>query len=165
MHIKKLLLKALFLLPCAVWSMGAMAQDGKQYLALKINGEAVFIALADNPVITYSGDALHISTDEGETIDVEVEDVNRGLFTTTEEIPTSLSQLIADKPTMKGGLLLLDRLKADSTVQLLTTDGKVAFQTKANADGQAAVNLSDFPKGAYLLKTATQTIKLLNIEH
>ena len=45
MHIKKLLLKALFLLPCAVWSMGAMAQDGKQYLALKINGEAVFIAL------------------------------------------------------------------------------------------------------------------------
>ena len=162
MHIKKLLLKALFLLPCAVWSMGAMAQDGKQYLALKINGEAVFIALADNPVITYSGDALHISTDEGETIDVEVEDVNRGLFTTTEEIPTSLSQLIADKPTMKGGLLLLDRLKADSTVQLLTTDGKVAFQTKANADGQAAVNLSDFPKGAYLLKTATQTFKIAN---
>lgn len=162
MKIKRLLLKALLLLPCAVWSMGAMAQDGKQYLALKINGEAVFIALADNPVITYSGDALHITTDEGESIDVEVEDINRGLFTTTEEIPTSLSQLIADKPTMKDGLLLLDRLKANSAVQLLTTDGKVAFQTVANAEGQAVVNLCAFPKGAYLLKTATQTFKIVN---
>ena len=49
MKIKRLLLKALLLLPCAVWSMGALAQEGKQYLALNIGDETVFIALADNP--------------------------------------------------------------------------------------------------------------------
>ena len=52
MKIKQLLLKTMLLLAVSAWSMGAMATDGKQYLALNINGEAVFIALADNPVIT-----------------------------------------------------------------------------------------------------------------
>ncbi len=162
MKIKQQLLKAMLLLTCAVWSLGTMAQDGKQYLALNINGEAVFIALADNPVITYSGDVLHITTDAGETLDVEVEDVNRGLFTTTQEIPTSLSRLVADKLSVRQGLLLLDQLKAGSSVQVLTTDGKVVYQTTANADGQAVVNLSQHPKGAYVVKTATQSFKIAN---
>ena len=162
MKIKQLLLKTMLLLAVSAWSMGAMATDGKQYLALNINGEAVFIALADNPVITYSGDVLHISTDAGENIDVEVEDVNRGLFTTTQEIPTSLSQLLAKKASMQGGLLLLDHLKAGSAVQVLSTDGKLVFQTAANADGQAVVNLSQYPKGAYVVKTATQSFKITN---
>lgn len=162
MKLRSVILKALLLLPCAVWSMGASVQEAKQYLALYIGGEAVFIALADNPVITYSGDVLHIATDAGEAIDVGVEDISRGLFTTTQEIPTSLTQLVADGPQLRRGVLLLDRLKAGSTVELLTVDGKVVAHTVANADGQAVVNLSRHPKGAYLLRTATQTFKIAN---
>ena len=73
---KRMILKALLLLLCAVWSVGASAQEGVQYLALNIGGEAVFISLADNPVITYSGNALHIATEAGDSYDVEVEDIN-----------------------------------------------------------------------------------------
>lgn len=157
---KRMILKTLLLLLCAVWNVGASAQEGAQYLALNIGGEAVFISLADNPVITYSGNALHIATEAGESYDVEVEDINRGLFTTTQEIPTSLGELAADKPSLRAGMLLFDHLKAGSTVRLLTADGKVVGQTQANADGKAVFNLSQHPKGAYVVRTATQSFKI-----
>lgn len=141
---------------------GARAAGNVQYLALNIKGEMMFIALADNPVITYSGNMLHITIATEVTYDVEVADISRGLFTTTDRIPTGLNSLMTDSPVFRAGTLLFDHLKPGSTVLLLTTDGRVVEQATANADGQATVRLSEHPKGAYVVKTATQSFKIIN---
>ena len=68
--IRKLLLSSLFALTLPV-----QAADVRT-VTLMVNGEPLVIPLNQNPVITYSNDALHITTSESSTpIDVPVSEI------------------------------------------------------------------------------------------
>lgn len=68
--IRKLLLSALFALTLPV-----QAADVRT-VTLMVNGEPLVIPLDQNPVITYTNDALHITTSESSTpIDVPVSEI------------------------------------------------------------------------------------------
>ena len=164
MHKRKKLGRWLFLLIALfVWIPRAAASEGLNYFVVEQSSETLYIALASQPVITYSDDVLHIVASASESYDVEVGNISQCVFSVSgQTVPTSIAKIVSEGPAVRSGMLFFDGLQPGSVVQLLTADGQVVSQSKVTADGQAVVSLNQHPKGAYVVKTSTQTFKIMN---
>ncbi len=130
-----------------------------QYLTIVSQGNSVSFALSEKPVITYQYNQLVVATAK-ETIEIPVADITGTRF---EESPSSIHNLMSeDKPQIKGCLICFSDLIHGTLVQVFTSDGHNIVKVKADYSGTAQVNLSEFPKGIYLIKAGKQTIKIIN---
>ncbi len=130
-----------------------------QYLTIVAWGKSIIFALLEKPMITYQNNQLVVATSK-ETVEIPVGDISSIVFSGTS---TAIHNLMSeDKPQVKGGLVYFSDLKPGTLIYVFTSDGKNIAKVKADYSGTAQVNLSEFPKGIYLIKAGKQTIKIIN---
>lgn len=152
----RFLWKCLLLCSLSVAPYVARAATG-EVLTLMVSGNPVTIFLADHPVITYTGNTLHIATEET-TIDVPVSEISDASFQT----PVSIKPVtIPDCQTINGELRF-SQLPAGSTVEVFYVNGKKLSSAVVGNEGQTTIDISRLPKGVFVVKTAMQTIKVTN---
>ena len=144
----KTLLLFLWLLP-----QGLLAQVNAVVVNMT-DGTKVEFMLADEPVVTYSGNYLVLKTATKE-VSVPVTSIINLSFA-DRNTPTK----IESAPTADGVLFRL--LPAGSEVRVFTVDGKSVCVQKADSDGSVALDLSRLPKGVLIINTPTTTIKVNN---
>ena len=158
--ILKMLIRA-FLLPVALLLAGtslARAAD-VQFLTLMVNGEPVIISLAEKPVITFTDNTLHIVTEATE-VDIPVADITGGTF--VEDDPSAIKDPDLVKAMMSAGRVCFSGLEPFSTVNVYNVNGQLLKKQTAGNDGTVVIDLSNQPKGCYVVRSATQTIKVTN---
>ena len=158
--ILKMLIRA-FLLPVALLLAGtslARAAD-VQFLTLMVNGEPVIISLAEKPVITFTDNTLHIVTEATE-VDIPVADITGGTF--VEDDPSTIKDPDLVKAMMSAGRVCFSGLEPFSTVNVYNVNGQLLKKQTAGNDGTVVIDLSNQPKGCYVVRSATQTIKFTN---
>ena len=136
----------------------ARASDDVQYIVINTPTETVTVALADNPVITYTNDHLVIKTEEKQ-VEVAVAEVKGYGFTEVE--PTAIRNIEAGVQH-KQGLVAFDNLKAGTTITLYNVKGEVVGTTNAKADGTAVIDMYGQKKGIYIVRTEKLSIKIIN---
>jgi hypothetical protein len=63
---------------------------------------------------------------------------------------------------MAFGAASVEGLRQGDTVTLYTADGKTLTSVEADSNGRASVSLSSLPKGIFILRTPTQSYKIIN---
>ena len=126
-----------------------------EYLTLNVSGEDVVIVLAEHPVITYEDNYLHIQTAE-RTVDVPVAQISGATFSETSDI-----KAVAGQPVQwTDGLFVFNQLPKQSKVSVYAVNGREQSTTTVDTNGKAIVSTKDLPAGVYIIKSATQTIKI-----
>ena len=148
--------RCLLLCLLAVTTCMARAANG-EVLTIHAGGSPVSIALAEHPVITYSNNTLHITT-AMTSIDIPVSEITGINFLD----PTGIRPVIIPDFQAENGELRFSKLPAGSKVDVFAVGGTKLLTTAVDNDGQATVSLDRLPKGAVIVKTATQTIKITN---
>lgn len=147
------LLMAVMVMAAALQARAASAEK----LTFTVNGEKVEIILAEHPVITYTNNTLHVKTDT-ETIEIPVSEISGGSF----DNPTGIQTLEMTDMENRNGEIRFSHLKPGSPVEVFSFDGVKLSTTTADGEGKATVSAGQFPKGAYIVRTASQTIKIVN---
>lgn len=128
-----------------------------EYLTLNVGGNPVEIVLAEHPVITYTDNTLHIQTAK-ETIDVPVNQLSGVAFSETSGIKS-----IEDHQFQIGdGSICFQQLPKGSRVCIFAANGIEVMSAIVNDYGQTIINISDLPKGIFVVKSATQSFKITN---
>ena len=143
--------------------LSAMADTVQCLVLTESNGTVSKFALADAPVVTYSGSDMVVSCG-AQTMTVGLE----GLTLTFGEMETTRIETVkdgvadADCLQFSFGEASFEGLTPGALVSVYSIDGKMLTKVKADQDGRASVSLMGLPKGVYILRTPTKTFKIKN---
>ncbi len=141
----------------------AMADPVKCLVLTESSGAVSKFALADAPVVTYSGSDIVVSCG-GQTLTVGLE----GLMLTFGDMEPTRIEAIKDgvaepdRLQFSFGEASFEGLKPGALVNVYSIDGKMQTTAKADQDGRASVSLMSLPKGVYILRTPTKSFKIKN---
>ena len=154
---KKILLTILGLV--MVTSLWADEVDNTLVVKLKNGAETTFV-LKDKPNVTFEGTDLKVVT-EKETVAFALSDVLR--FTYIKKNPSGIDEKVVDPTEVgyKDGVLVISQLKQGASVDIYSLDGKLLRQLTAHRSGTYRLNLSELPKGVYLVKADNVTYKIM----
>ena len=152
------LTKAILTLLSMVWAHSAVLSQNVQFMQINLQDKQICIALADSPVINYTNNQLHIATTT-QLYDINVAEVINYTFTATD---TGIQNLMQIQKDISAGQVVINGLPANSVVELITVNGHHSEQLKASPTGQATLNLGQYPKGVYILRTANSSFKITN---
>ena len=80
-----------------------------------------------------------------------------------EEEPTGIENVMKDgNVKMENGCVAFSGLDAGSAVSVYQQDGRLIKDSKADADGNAIVELSGMPKGVLIIHSNKTDIKIIN---
>ena len=147
---KQLLLLVMLLLPM-------LADADAQIVIKQKGGNETVLKLSTNPVITFEGENMVVASDVIQISiplgDIDDYVVNEGT-TTIEPVTT--------QPQYSRGHVIFSGVAAGSPVYIHTLDGKVVGKQAADASGKADVSLENLPKGAYIINSQNNSIKVIN---
>ncbi|MBQ8486574.1 MAG: hypothetical protein IJ533_02865 [Prevotella sp.] len=156
MH-RSIILKRLSMLLFLMSSLISVCVASVEYLTLSVGGNPVVIVLSEHPVITYTDNSLHIQTAK-ETIDVPVSQLSGATFSETTDIKAIEEYQIENK----AGIISFQKLPRGSRVLVFAANGIAISSATADDYGQAVIHIADLPKGIFVVKSATQTLKITN---
>ena len=139
----------------------AMADPVKCLVLTESSGAVSKFALADAPVLTYSGSDLVVSC-SGQTMTVGLE----GLKLSFGEMETTRIEAVkdgvkdADRLQFSFGEASFEGLTPGALVSVYAIDGKMVTKVKADQDGRASVSLMSLPNGVYVLRTPSKSFKV-----
>ena len=151
----------LFLFFYVAIAIGAWADKAENTLVVKTkNGAETAIILKDKPNVTFEGTDLKVVT-EKETVTFALSDVLR--FTYIKKDPSGIDEKAVDPTEVgyKDGVLVISQLKQGASVDIYSLDGKLLRQLTAHRSGTYRLNLSELPKGVYLVKADNVTYKIM----
>lgn len=154
---KKLLLYLFLLIPTAALS----ESDGPRLIVWQKSGEKVFYDLADAPITTFQGDLLVIQTNKT-TFSYQRSNVLR--YTYDRLGTTGITLQPGDREVemnREGDAVVFRGLKAGSIVSVYGTDGAIVAEHTADGTGAMTVSVKDQPSGVYIIRTGSETIKLI----
>ena len=157
---KRLLLS--LLLPLAAALPGhAAGDDGACVVVEQRDGTCSEYLLSDAPRITYSGDAVVLTTTQTE-VQLPVAEVKKVYVAAA---PTGIAELSATpvRVRLASGAIVLSGLPAGSSVTASTIDGRLLQQGRASSDGTLRLPLGNTRGQLIVVKTSTQTFKLTKI--
>ena len=135
--------------------------DGTEFIVHLKAGGTVGYALASKPKVTLSGNVFTVTTTDGAATyqHSEVEKF------TLNVVSTAISQPIAEaagEPQIirQVGQLTFTGCKANEPVCIYSIDGKLMLTAQTDANGYAEVQTSPLPKGIYVVKSDSVTIKI-----
>lgn len=132
-----------------------MLADDYQYLTIAQSSTEKSIELASIQKITFDTKASQVvvTTTEGETR-FPLSEMEKMYFSTT---PTALKALPlkSENLNMKNGQLLAN---GKGLLRIYNANG--SLMRMANIDGETNINLSNLPKGTYIINLGDQTIKI-----
>ena len=141
-------------------SGGEGTGDGTEFIVHLKAGGTVGYALASKPKVTLSGNVFTVTTTDGAATyqHSEVEKF-------TLNVATAISQPIAEaagEPQIirQVGQLTFTGCKPNAAIRIYSTDGKLMLTAQTDANGYAEVQTSQLPKGIYVVKSDSVTIKI-----
>ena len=141
--------------------LSAMADTVECLVLTESNGTVSKFALAEAPVVTYSGSDLVVSC-SGQTMTVGLE----GLKLSFGEMETTRIETVkdgvkdADRLQFSFGEASFEGLTPGALVSVNSIDGKMVTKVKADQDGRASVSLMSLPNGVYVLRTPSKSFKV-----
>jgi hypothetical protein len=151
-----LLALAALLLP-----LSAMADTVECLVLTESNGTVSKFALAEAPVVTYSGSDMVVTCGD-QTMTVGLE----GLTLTFGEMETTRIEAVkdgvkdADRLQFSFGEASFEGLTPGALVSVNSINGKMVTKVKADQDGRASVSLMSLPNGVYVLRTPSKSFKV-----
>jgi hypothetical protein len=134
--------------------------DGTEFIVHLKAGGTVGYALASKPKVTLSGNVFTVTTTDGAATyqHSEVEKF-------TLNVATAISQPIAEaagEPQIirQVGQLTFTGCKPNAAIRIYNTDGKLMLTAQTDANGYAEVQTNQLPKGIYVVKSDSVTIKI-----
>ena len=148
---KKQLLLLVMLLPILA------SADDAQIVIKQKSGNETILKLSTNPVITFDGENMVVASDVIQISiplgDIDDYVVNEG---------TTAIEPFTTQPQFTRGHVIFSGVAAGSPVFIHTLDGKVVAKQAADASGKADVSLENLPKGAYIISSQNNSIKVIN---
>ena len=134
--------------------------DGVRFLVVNgKDGTKTTFALSDNPKVSCKSGELTV-TAGSRTFTLGLADVQNYLFA---EESTGIENVIKDGSVkMENGCVVFSGLNAGSIVSVYQQDGRLIKDSKADADGNAIVELSGMPKGVLIIHSNKTDIKIIN---
>ena len=154
---KRLQLLLLMLLALPI----GMLADSQNTLVVKLkNGAETTFFLKDKPNVTFEGTDLKVVSNK-ETVTFALSDVLR--FTYVKKDASGIDETVVDPTEVSydGGVLVISQLKQGASVDIYSLDGKLLRQLTAHHSGTYRLNLSELPKGVYLVKADNVTYKIM----
>lgn len=117
--------------------------------------------LADKPKVTFEGTQLKVTCEKASaSASFNLSDIIR--FTYAGKDASGIDEMTVN-PTeisMEEGVLVISQMKANSTVNVYSMDGKLVRQLTAQRAGTYRLSLSSLPVGVYIVKADTITYKI-----
>jgi hypothetical protein len=131
--------------------------DNAQIVIKQKGGNETVLQLSTIPVITFDGENMVVASDVIQISipmgDIDDYVVNNG---------TTAIEPVTTQPQFTRGHVIFSGVAAGSPVFIHTLDGKVVAKQAADASGKADVNLENLPKGAYIINSQNNSIKVIN---
>ena len=158
MNMRKTLLSLLLLL----LPTGLLADQQNTLVVLtKDNVQHQFVIADTKPEVTFEGNSLKVTCAKtAASATFALSDVVR--FTYVKTDIQGIDELQDDPAAVsyKDGMLVISHLKANSSVSVHTTDGRLVQQLKARRTGAYRLSLSQLPQGVYIVKAGNTTYKI-----
>ena len=131
--------------------------DNARIVIKQKGGNETTLELSTNPVITFSGEDLVITNDYT-TISIPLDDIDKYEVTdgTTGIEPKTI------EPLFSNGHVIFNGIPMGCPIHIYALDGRMVSQVKAGSSGRAEVSLEDLPKGAFIIATQNNRIKVIN---
>jgi hypothetical protein len=147
-----LVLAALPLVNCLADAAQFLVVNGK-------NGTKTTFALADNPKLSCKGGELTVVAGS-RTFTLSLNEILNYQFTAE---PTGIKEIVKDGSVkLENSSVVFSGLNALSIVSVYQQDGRLIKDYKTDADGNAVVDLSDFPKGILIIHSNKTDLKIIN---
>lgn len=120
-------------------------------------GQKVSFSFAEKPVIVLNDDYFSVSVHGVERISYPYVNVQRVVV--VDDVVSAIDNVVANDKSQhvvfsfSANVLNVSGLAANESIALYATDGKLMLREKANTDGKAAMNLSSFQQGIYVVRT------------
>lgn len=125
-------------------------------------GPKLSFAFADKPKVTIEGNVFKV-TSLSTNMDCRARDLDQ--FTIeegSEESDIKAPQASLPQVKSQPGQLLLTGCRPHSTVELFTTDGKLADSRLTDDDGRLTLDTGSYGQGIIIVKTETTSLKIIN---
>lgn len=134
--------------------------DGVRFLVVNgKDGTKTTFALSDNPKVSCKSGELTV-TAGSRTFTLGLADVQNYQFAAES---TGIENVIKDGSVkMENGCVVFSGLNAGSIVSVYQQDGRLIKDSKADAGGNAIVELSGMPKGVLIIHSNKTDIKIIN---
>ena len=136
---------------------GAMAQ--KELVVMLKGGNKTVFTLASSPVITLNGGEMTVKSDVMQIV-FQLEEMDYYTFSDTETTVPVVSKEM-------GGVKYIDEtvvlygLNSGEGVSVYAIDGRFIETTMADSYGTALLHLASLPSGSYIVKSKSQSFKIL----
>ena len=141
--------------------LSAMADTVECLVLTESSGAVSKFALADAPVVTYSGSDMVVTCGD-QTLTVGLEGLkltyNEMEVTSIETVKDSAAE--SDHLQFSFGEASFEGLQPGALVSVYSIDGKMQTTVKADQDGRASISLMSLPKGVYILRTPSKSFKV-----
>ena len=143
----------------ALSSLSAMAvTPGVTFLFA--NGQKASFAFASKPEIEVTTDGLSVSSSSTSAVSYAFTDVQKFYFE-DDVIETGISQVegvvSAERPVFNyvNGIVTVSGMSAGERLSAVTLSGSLVNAAKADAEGNASIDLSNAPAGVYIVSTGS----------
>lgn len=157
---KKKILAAL----CAIFAIAGARAEYYDYHFVVLNltdSQTVEFAFADEPVATFDGSDLVITTDGGiNKVAYGTEEIARITF---REMPSGVekTEAVSLRISVRGDVLHISGLAEGAGVKVYALDGRLVVSAAAGADQTAVADLSGLPSGVYAVKAGNESFKFI----
>ena len=117
-------------------------------------GSSYEFYISDNPRITYQDNLLVIKNEKDLSVSVDAADVKTFKFYSSDDTAIDGVEIGGNFGSRMSGL------KAGSSVNVITIDGKTVQSTTVGKDGNAEIDFTQMPKGVYVVKTEKGSFKI-----
>lgn len=148
------------LLLLLAWPIEMLADDQLATLIVKMkSGSETAFFLKDKPQVKFEGTNLKVTSSAGDAT-FALADVLR--FTYAKKDPAGINETIDEKTgvALQDDVLVISQMKANSTVNVYSMDGKLVRQLTAQRAGTYRLSLSSLPAGVYIVKADNITYKI-----
>lgn len=137
--------------------------DDVKYLVIqyKTAAEPLVIALADEPVLTFSGDDMIVTEQKNGATTTYTVPMAEIASAPLVDDPTGIKAIMTDKNvSVTAGNVYLTGMKPGAQAAVYTISGAVVRTAKAGADGVLSMDISSLPQGTYVIKTPVGSLKV-----
>lgn len=120
------------------------------------SGNETILELSTNPVITFSDENM-VVTNDFTTITFPLDDIDGYIVGNSTEI-----QEVSNTPHYYNGHIVFNGIKKGVSASVYSFDGKFISKFSADSSGILDINIGSFPKGAYIISTPNNIIKVIN---
>ena len=125
------------------------------------DGQKVSFGFAEKPVITYTDNDLVVTTTQTE-LQYPLTSVSKLTFSDEETAVVTISdEKQIPVLTLDNYVVDISGAKADASVKVYASDGKMMINVKTDAEGFVSFSIAELPEGIYIIKSEGITCKIL----